>query len=138
MLTPRLKNIIINKFNCEINKHPIFKHPSTNSLWWINPNTKNWIIELEPDNTIWYNSSWGESFTENLCLSHEEFISILKAYIKQITNKNVIKTYSDIILNDFKLDHTNEINHLINDIFKMNKTNYQLIINTLNYPIMEH
>ena len=61
-MTPDLKykKYVIKKFLQELRGYRIYYNDKLSSYWWINPDKKDWIFDMEKSGTIWWYYGWGE------------------------------------------------------------------------------
>lgn len=73
----------------ELNNYNIYFFKDSSSWWWINPNTKEWVIELQNDNNYWIEKTWGNKFKDKMVLSDEEFIELFENYLTRVMEKEI-------------------------------------------------
>lgn len=117
----KYKRYVIKKFLQELRGYRIYYNDKLKSYWWINPNKKDWIFEMEKSGTLWWYYSWGERFKSLLSLDDEEFKNIIETYVKITLNLGVNKFINSLYINgetplmdDYELDFEEHILECIN------------------------
>ena len=68
---------------------------SEGSTWLINPDTKEWIIELEKSGKLWYYYKTPDSFSKYLNMEVSDFKSFIKIWVEDVLKRGVISTDED-------------------------------------------
>lgn len=98
----KFKQYVQDKFDSELSKYTIYVNDDLGSLWWINPNTKEWIFEFKfSSHYCFYYEKWKDKFKSSLCLEEDEFISLIYDYIQKILKRNINQLESA----DWKFDN---------------------------------
>ncbi len=122
-MTPDLKykRYIIKNFLQELKGYRIYYNENLVSYWWINPNKKDWIFEMEKSGTLWWYYPWGERFKTLYSLEDSEFKELMESYVKITLNLGVKKFMNSLHINgdtplmdDYELDFEEHILECIN------------------------
>jgi len=62
------------------------------SIWLINPETKEWMLELQNDGDLWYKYKTPESFSKYLNMERSDFESFIKVWVEDVLKRDVIST----------------------------------------------
>ena len=65
---------------------------SEGSIWLINPDTKQWMLELNKSGKLWYYMETPESFSKYLNMEESDFVSFIKIWVEDVLKKGVIST----------------------------------------------
>lgn len=122
-MNPNLKyrRYVVKKFLQELRGYRIYYNNKLSSYWWINPDKKDWIFEMEKSGTLWWYYPWGERFKELLGMEDAEFKDIIETYVKITLNLGVTKFMNSLYINgetplmdDYELDFEEHILECIN------------------------
>lgn len=117
-MTPdlRYKKYVIKKLLEELRGYRIYYNEKLSSYWWINPDKKDWIFEMEKSGTLWWYYPWGEKFKTLLSLDDIEFKNIIETYVNITLNLGVKKFMNSLHINgdtplmdDYELDFEEHI-----------------------------
>jgi hypothetical protein len=62
------------------------------SIWLINPDTKEWMLELEKSGGLWYYYKTSDIFFKYLNMEHSDFQSFIKIWVKDVLERRVVST----------------------------------------------
>lgn len=117
----KYKRYVIKKFLQELRGYRIYYNDKLKSYWWINPDKKDWIFEMEKTGTLWWYYSWGERFKNLHSLEDSEFKELMETYVKVTLNLGVKKFVNSLHINgdtplmdDYELDFEEHILECIN------------------------
>lgn len=98
-MTPQEKynKFVSEKFLNELEGYSIYYLDSTDSFYWINPETNEWRFELEKSGTLWWNYSWGRKFKNYNALTDHEFEILVKSFITHTLKLKVEKMNSNLL-----------------------------------------
>ena len=68
-----------------------FKY-SPDSIWLINPETKEWMLELRKSGKLWYNYKTPESFSKYLNMEVSDFQSFIKIWVEDALERGAVST----------------------------------------------
>ena len=68
---------------------------SEGSIWLINPETGEWILELEKSGVLWYEYEIPDSFSKYLNMEVSDFKSFIKIWAEDVLERGVVSTPSD-------------------------------------------
>jgi hypothetical protein len=68
---------------------------SQGSIWLINPDTKEWMIELLETGELWYYNKTSETFSNYLNMERSDFESFIKVWVEDVLKKGVVTTADD-------------------------------------------
>ena len=68
-----------------------FKY-SPDSIWLINPETKEWMLELRKSGKLWYNYKTPESFSKYLNMEVSDFQSFIKIWVEDALERGLVST----------------------------------------------
>jgi hypothetical protein len=69
-----------------------FKHTS-GSIWLINPDTKQWMLELKKSGDLWYYYKTPDSFSRYLNMEKSDFKSFIKIWVEDVLKRGVVSTW---------------------------------------------
>ena len=64
------------------------------SIWLINPDTKEWMLELGKSGKLWYYFETPDTFSIYLNMDESDFESFIKIWVEDVLKKGVISTGS--------------------------------------------
>jgi hypothetical protein len=67
------------------------------SIWLINPNTKQWMLELEKSGRLWYYNKIGNTFKKYFNMESSDFESFIKLWVEDALKRGVSTTDSSAI-----------------------------------------
>ena len=62
------------------------------SIWLINPDTKQWMIELKKSGNLWYYYKTPDSFSKYLNMEVSDFKSFIKIWVEDVLKRGVVST----------------------------------------------
>jgi hypothetical protein len=65
------------------------------SIWLINPDTKQWMIELKKSGNLWYYYKTPDSFSKYLNMEVSDFKSFIKIWAEDVLERGVVSTPAD-------------------------------------------
>jgi hypothetical protein len=65
---------------------------SQGSIWLINPETKQWIFELEKSGKLWYYFETPDTFSNYLNMRRYDFESFIKIWVEDALKRGVVST----------------------------------------------
>ena len=84
------------RFIQSISEYTPYLNDMDNSIWWVNPSSKEWIFQLKDGNyltdytgeqlgnLLLYNTSWSNEFKLLFSIDDDQFNLMIKSYIKSI------------------------------------------------------
>ena len=78
-----------------------FKY-TPNSIWLINPKTKEWAVELEKEGKLWWSLDFYRNFQRYFNMERPDFESFIKVWMEDVLNRGVSSTAGHIA------DHWND------------------------------
>ena len=84
------------RFIQSISEYTPYLNDMDNSIWWVNPTSKEWIFQLKDGNyltdytgeqlgnLLLYNTSWSNEFKLLFSIDDDQFNLMIKSYIKSI------------------------------------------------------
>ena len=63
------------------------------SIWLINPDTKEWMIELKKSGKLWCNYKTPDIFSKYLNMEHSDFQSFIKIWVEDVLKRGVVSTH---------------------------------------------
>ena len=67
--------------------------PRNGSLWLINPDTRQWLLEYENSGNLWYNWSRWTDFFKYINMEHSEYQQYIQSYVEDVLRNGVRKTH---------------------------------------------
>ena len=74
------------------------------SIWLINPNTKQWMLELEKSGTLWYYHKLDSNFRKYFNMNRSDFESFIKLWVKDTLKKSVSATFHYEDVSKYKVE----------------------------------
>jgi hypothetical protein len=68
-----------------------FKY-SPGSIWLINPETKEWMLELKKSGKLWYYNEILDTFSKYLNMEKSDFKSFIKIWVEDVLERGVVST----------------------------------------------
>jgi len=68
-----------------------FKHTS-GSIWLINPDTKQWMLELKKSGDLWYYYKAPNTFSKYVNMRQSDFESFIKIWVEDALKRGVVST----------------------------------------------
>ncbi len=65
---------------------------SSESIWLINPETKEWVLELEKSGKLWYYNEIGNTFKKYFNMESSDFESFIKLWVEDALKRGVSTT----------------------------------------------
>ena len=62
------------------------------SIWLINPDTKEWMLELKNSGDLWYYYKTPDSFSKYLNMEESDFESFIKIWVEDVLKRRVVST----------------------------------------------
>jgi hypothetical protein len=62
------------------------------SIWLINPDTKEWTLELDRTGDLWYYYETSNSFSNYLNMEESDFKSFIKIWVEDVLKRGVVST----------------------------------------------
>jgi len=62
------------------------------SIWLINPNTKQWMLELKKSGKLWYYNEILDTFSKYLNMEKSDFKSFIKIWVEDVLERGVVST----------------------------------------------
>jgi hypothetical protein len=72
-----------------------FEFTPVDSIWLINPKTKEWMLELEKSGKLWYYSKTLDTFSMYLNMGESDFQSFIKIWVEDVLKREVVSTEND-------------------------------------------
>jgi len=91
MIDKNLKKIIFKKLYKDLSNVEII--PNKESIWFIDRDKKYWYFELQNNQRLWWRYDFFENFFSAFSLNRDDYESIIKDWVKEVLNNNVVKTY---------------------------------------------
>jgi hypothetical protein len=66
---------------------------SEGSIWLINPDTKQWMLELKKSGDLWYYYKTPDSFSRYLNMEKSDFKSFIKIWVEDVLKRGVVSTW---------------------------------------------
>ena len=66
---------------------------SEGSIWLINPETKEWMLELQNDGDLWYKFKTPDTFSRYLNMERSDFESFIKVWVEDALKREVISMH---------------------------------------------
>jgi hypothetical protein len=89
-----------------------FRYSTEGSLWLVNPNTKEWMLELDKTGRLWYNRYQHpiyNNFYRYLDMEEDEFESFIKTWVEEVLQTRVRKVEVNLRHPTFKEDEVFKI-----------------------------
>jgi hypothetical protein len=77
---------------------------SEGSIWLINPDTKEWMIELEKSGHLWYNYKTPDSFSKYLNMEKSDFELFIKIWVEDALERGVVSTLGYVDLSELQVE----------------------------------
>ena len=65
---------------------------SPGSIWLINPETQEWVIELDKSGRLWWYSNFYVNFKRYFNMEIDEYEKFIKAWVEDVLNRGVALT----------------------------------------------
>jgi hypothetical protein len=65
------------------------------SIWLINPETKEWMLELKKSGHLWYYYETPDIFSKYLNMEEPDFESFIKIWVEDVLKKRVVSTWPE-------------------------------------------
>ena len=65
------------------------------SIWLINPETEEWMLELKKSGDLWYHHKTPDIFSKFLNMEQSDFESFIKIWVEDVLKKGVVSTALD-------------------------------------------
>jgi hypothetical protein len=62
------------------------------SIWLINPDTKEWMLELKKSGVLWYYYKTRNTFSMYLNMEYSDFQSFIKIWVEDVLKRGVVST----------------------------------------------
>ena len=62
------------------------------SIWLINPETENWMLELQKDGHLWYHDKIFDTFSKYLNMKEIDFESFIGLWVEEALKRGVVST----------------------------------------------
>lgn len=73
----------------ELIPYQIYFYEDTSSWWWVDPQTKKWIIEVQTNGQYWIDKDWGFGFLDRMGLTPTEFLTYIETTIKRVLGDRI-------------------------------------------------
>ena len=77
---------------------------SPESIWLINPETKEWLLELEKSGKLWYYNEIYLTFKRYFNMERSDFESFIKLWVEDALEKGVSTTYGAVTEPQLKVE----------------------------------
>ena len=77
---------------------------SPGSIWLINPETKEWVLELEKDGTLWLNGGFYINFRKYFNMERPDYERFIYVWLEDVLNRGVSATRSVLYDRDTGLE----------------------------------
>jgi hypothetical protein len=74
-------------------EQPFFSTPD--SIWLINPDTKQWMLSLNKSGRLYYYYKTPDSFSKYLNMKKSDFESFIKIWVEDVLERGVVSTSAD-------------------------------------------
>ena len=87
-----MKEIIKSLIDYAVDGYEWIYDPQNGSLWLINPDTKQWLLEYENSGDLWYNWSRWTDFFKYIDMEYFEYQQYLTSYVEDVLQNGVRNT----------------------------------------------
>ena len=87
-----MKEIIKSLIDYAVDGYEWIYDPQNGSLWLINPDTKQWLLEYENSGDLWYNWSRWTDFFKYINMEYSEYQQYIQSYVEEVLQNRVRKT----------------------------------------------
>jgi len=60
------------------------------SIWLINPDTKEWVLELKKSGDLWYNYETYDTFSRYLNMEKSDFEPFIKIWVEDVLKREIV------------------------------------------------